>query len=46
MTVGANVSPRGLKALKALAGDLLKLSSAELDRQVSGEVLQEICHGH
>jgi hypothetical protein len=42
----ANVSPRELEALKALAADLLKLSSAELDSQVGREALQEICHDH
>jgi hypothetical protein len=42
----ANVSPRELEALKALAGDLLKLASAELDSQVAREVLREICHAH
>ena len=42
----ANVSPRELEALKALAADLLKLSSAELDSQVDSEALQEICHDH
>ena len=42
----ANVSPRELEALKALAGDLLKLSPAELDSQVGSEALQEICHAH
>src|SRR5436305_12488962 len=40
----AIVSPRELEALKALASDLLKLSSAQLDSQVGSEVLQEICH--
>ena len=42
----ANVSPRELEALKALAADLLKLSSAELNSQVGSEALQEICHDH
>lgn len=42
----ANVSPRELEALKAIATDLLKLSSAELDSQVGSEALQEICHEH
>jgi len=42
----ANVSPTELEALKALAGDLLKLASAELDSQVAREVLREICHAH
>lgn len=40
----ANVSPKELEALKALAADLLKLSSAELDDLVESEALQEICH--
>lgn len=39
----ANVSPKELEALKVLATDLLKLSSAELDRLVDGNVLKEIC---
>jgi len=39
----ANVSPGELAALKALAADLLKLSSPELDRQVDSEALEEIC---
>src|SRR5215212_564655 len=42
----ANVSPGELEALKALAADLLKLSSAELDSPVGREALQEICHDH
>jgi hypothetical protein len=42
----ANVSFRELEALKALAADLLRLSSAELDRLVDREALQEICHEH
>ena len=42
----ANVSPRELEALKVLAADLLKLSSAELDSQVDSKALQEICHDH
>ena len=40
----ANISLRELVALKAIAADLLKLNSAELDVQVAREVLQEICH--
>jgi hypothetical protein len=40
----ANVSPGEFEALKALASDLLKLSSVELDSQVESEALQEICH--
>ncbi|HYU32417.1 MAG TPA: type II toxin-antitoxin system RelE/ParE family toxin [Thermoanaerobaculia bacterium] len=42
----ANVSPRELEALKEIATDLLKLSSAELDDQVERGALQEICHEH
>ncbi|HEX3557366.1 MAG TPA: type II toxin-antitoxin system RelE/ParE family toxin [Thermoanaerobaculia bacterium] len=42
----ANVSLRELAALKALAADLLKLTSAELKRQVACDALQEICHDH
>ena len=41
--VRANVSARELAALQALATDLLKLSSVELDRQVESDVLAEIC---
>ena len=40
----ANVSLRELAALKALAADLLKLTSAELKSQVACDALQEICH--
>lgn len=42
----ANVDLMELEALKALAADLLKYSSAELDRLVSSKELQEICHEH
>jgi hypothetical protein len=42
----ANISLRELEVLKALATDLLKLSSAELDSLVDREVLEEICHEH
>jgi hypothetical protein len=42
----ANVSPRELEALKAIAADLLKLSSVELDSLVDSEAMQEICHEH
>jgi hypothetical protein len=42
----ANVNVRELEALKAIAADLLKLSSAELDSLVDSEALQEICHEH
>ncbi len=40
----ANVSAKELEALQAIAGDLLKLSSAVLDANVENEALQEICH--
>ena len=42
----ANVNVRELEALKAIAADLLKLSSTELDSLVDNEALQEICHEH
>jgi hypothetical protein len=40
----ANVSARELEALQAIAADLLKFSSTQLDSQVECEALQEICH--
>ncbi|MDP2834738.1 MAG: type II toxin-antitoxin system RelE/ParE family toxin [Pseudomonadota bacterium] len=40
----ANISARELEALRALADDLLRLSSEELNTHVEQEVLQEICH--
>jgi len=40
----ANVNARELEALRALADDLLQLSSEELSTQVEQEALQEICH--
>jgi hypothetical protein len=40
----ANVSPKELEALKAIAADLLRLSSDELNAHVESEALQEICH--
>jgi hypothetical protein len=43
-SVRANVSAKELEALQALATDLLKLSSVELDRQVENDALAEICH--
>ena len=45
-TERANISLKELEALKAIAADLLKLSSAELDSLVDSEALQEICHEH
>ena len=43
-SVRANVSAKELEALQALATDLLKLSSVELDRQVENDALAGICH--
>lgn len=40
----ASVSAKELDALQAIATDLLKLASAELDTHVAREALQEICH--
>lgn len=42
----ANVSAGELEALQAIATDLLKLSSPQLDAHVESEALQEICHDH
>jgi len=42
----ANVSPTELEALKVLAADLLKRSSAELDGLVESKAFEEICHEH
>ncbi len=39
-----NVSEKELEALQALADDLLKLSSRDLDAQMESGALQEICH--
>ena len=38
------LSDEELEALQAIAADLLKLSSAQLDAHVEREALQEICH--
>lgn len=43
-TERANISLKELEALKEIAADFLKLSSAELDSLVASEALQEICH--
>lgn len=40
----ANISPQQLKALQAIAADLLKLAAKDLDAQVRTDALQEICH--
>ena len=40
----ANVRAKELEALQAIAADLLKLSSTQLDANVECEALQEICH--
>ena len=42
----ANVSTKELEALQAIATDLLKLSSTELDAHVENEALKEICHDY
>jgi hypothetical protein len=42
----ANVSAGELEALRAIAADLLKLSSGEFDTEVGNGALQEICHDH
>ena len=39
-----NVSAKELEAMQAIAADLLKLSSPQLDAHVASEALQEICH--
>lgn len=39
-----NVSGKELEALQAIADDLLKLSSRDLDAQAESGALQEICH--
>jgi hypothetical protein len=44
--VRANIDAAELDALQDIAGDLLKLTSVELDRAVADESLQEICHDH
>ena len=42
-----NVSATELEALQAIAADLLKLSSVQLDAHVEGDALEELCHdGH
>lgn len=42
----ASVNAGELVALRAIAADLLKRSSAELDSEVGDGALQEICHDH
>jgi len=42
--VQANVSAKELEALQAVARDLLKLTSTQLDTQVEHEAIQEICN--
>jgi hypothetical protein len=39
-----NVSAKELEALRAIATDLLRLSSVELDAHIAIGALQEICH--
>jgi hypothetical protein len=40
----SNVSDQELEALQGIAGDLLKLTSVQLDNAVTEGMLQEICH--
>ena len=40
----ANISPKELEALQAIAADLLRLSKNSLDAHVEAGALQEICH--
>jgi hypothetical protein len=40
----ANVSPKELEALQAIAADLLRLAANDLDAHVETGALQEICH--
>ena len=40
----ANVSAKEIEALQAVAADLLRLSSAQLDNHVASAALEEICH--
>ena len=42
----ANIDAAELEALQDIAGDLLKRTSTELDRAVTEQTLQEICHDH
>lgn len=39
----ANISDRELEALRAIATDLLKLTTADLDAHVATGALEEIC---
>lgn len=40
----ANISDRELEALRAIAADLLKLSTTDLDTHIATGALLEICH--
>ena len=40
----ANVSPKELEALQAIAADLLRLAANDLDAHVETGALREICH--
>lgn len=40
----SNVSDQELEALQGIAGDLLKMTSVQLDNAVTEGMLQEICH--
>ena len=39
-----NINAKELKALKTLAADLLRLSSAQIATAITAKALQEICH--
>jgi hypothetical protein len=41
-----NISSTELKALQALANDLLNFSATELNSEIKNNTLQEICYGH
>lgn len=40
----ANINMKELEALRAIASDLLRLNSKQLDAHTKNEALQEICH--
>lgn len=40
----ANIGTKEVEAVQAIASDLLRLGSSELDAHVASEALMEICH--
>ena len=40
----ANISTKEVEAVQAIASDLLRLGSSQLDAHVASEALMEICH--